>query len=501
MQNGVTLTVLVEPEPPTLVALTNCGDPSMLVSAKITEGLLAYDFDLNPRPQLATAWQVSVDQREFTFSLRRGVRWHDGAPFTSRDVASSIALLREVHGRGRSTFANVAEVRTPDPHTAVIMMSRPAPFLLYAMAASESPITPAHLYDGGSAGANPNGAAPIGTGPFVFREWVRGRHIIYDRNPDYWDHPKPYVDRLVVRFIENTEEKLAAIEAGEIDLAPGTPAPLDLMYRLEANPDLCFITDGYQYTNQVVRLEFNLNHPVLGRHEVRQAIAHALDRRVLVAEAWCGYGEVASTPISPDLKRFHVTDLSVPGFDPEEAEHLLDAAGLHRGADGVRLRLPLDYVPAGDGYRRTAEGVARALAGVGIAAELRSQYFPAYIRRIYSDRDFAFAVSRMNNMFDPTVGVQRIYWSGNIRPGVAFSNGSHYHSLEADDLLERAAVEPDHTKRLRLFRAFQELVIADLPDLTLLAPKQITIATRRVSGHSITADGVAGNLADARVVD
>ena len=173
MQNGVTLTVLVEPEPPTLVALTNCGDPSMLVSAKITEGLLAYDFDLNPRPQLATAWQVSVDQREFTFSLRRGVRWHDGAPFTSRDVASSIALLREVHGRGRSTFANVAEVRTPDPHTAVIVLSRPAPFLLYAMAASESPITPAHLYDGGSAGANPNGGAPIGTGPFVFREWIR----------------------------------------------------------------------------------------------------------------------------------------------------------------------------------------------------------------------------------------------------------------------------------------------------------------------------------------
>ena len=102
-------------------------------------------------------------------------------------------------------------------------------------------------------------------------------------------------------------------------------------------------------------------------------------------------------------------------------------------------------------------------------------------------------------MFDPTVGVQRVYWSGNIRPGVAFSNGSHYRSREADDLLERAAVETDPGIRFKLFRAFQGQVAADLPDLTLLAPKQITIVNRRVSGHTVTADGVAGNLANVSV--
>lgn len=501
MQHGGTLIMLVEPEPPTLVALTNCGDPSMLVSAKVTEGLLAYDFNLNPRPQLATAWSVSADAREFAFRLRQEVRWHDGAPFTSRDVASSIALLRELHGRGRTTFANVTEVRTPDPHTAVVVLSRPAPFLLRALAASESPITPAHIYAQGRAQADLNGAAPVGTGPFIFREWVRGSHVTYERNPDYWDHPKPYVQRLMVRFIEDTRAKLAAIEGGAVDLAPGTPVPLDAMRGLEENPGLRFVTDGYQYTNQVIRLEFNLGHPVLAQHAVRLAIAHALDRRSLVANAWCGYGEVAAGPVSPDLKSFHMPGLLVPAFDPCEAERLLDAAGLPRAADGIRLRLPLDYVPAGDGYRRTAEGVARALAAVGIAAEVRAQDFPAYIHRIYTSRDFAFAVSRMNNMFDPTVGVQRVFWSGNIRPGVAFSNGSHYRSHAVDDLLERAAIEADAGKRFHLFRAFQEKVIEDLPDLTLLAPKQITIANRRVSGHTVTADGIAGNLADARIVD
>ena len=272
------------------------------------------------------------------------------------------------------------------------------------------------------------------------------------------------------------------------------------MRPIEANPRLCLVSDGYQYTNQVVRLEFNLDHPLLGRREIRQAIAHALDRHAIVEQAWLGYAEAAVGPISPDLKRFHAGDLRAPEFNPAAAGRILDVAGFPSGADGVRLRLPLDYVPAGDGYRRTAECVARALAAVGIAADLRVQDFPAYIRRIYTDRDFAFAVSRMNNMFDPTVGVQRVFWSKNFRRGVAFSNGSHYRSPEADDLLERAAVEADPGTRIGLFRAFQEKVIEDLPDLTLLAPKEITIASRRISDHTVTADGIAGNLADVRIL-
>jgi len=181
--------MLVEPEPTTLVALTNCADRTMLVSAKVTEGLLSYDFDLAPLPQLATGWSVSGDGLRLTFELRQGVRWHDGHPFTSADVAFSIRVLKEIHPRGRATFAALAEVQTPDPHTAIFVLSKPAPFILSALAACESPIVPKHLYDGADPATNGN--APIGTGPFLFKEWVRGSHIVYERNPDYWDAPKP----------------------------------------------------------------------------------------------------------------------------------------------------------------------------------------------------------------------------------------------------------------------------------------------------------------------
>ena len=495
-RRGGILTMLVDPEPTTLVALTNCADPSMLVSAKVTEGLLSYGFDLEPKPQLATLWSVSPDGREFTFELRKGVRWHDGAEFTSSDVAFSIMLLKMHHPRGRTTFANVVETRCPDPHMVTLALSEPAPFLLSALAACESPIVPRHVYEGSDAVTNRNGAAPIGTGPFVFKEWVKGSHIVYARNPSYWDDPKPYLDGLVIKFMKDPAERISAIKSGVVQLAPGTPVPPAELDRLQSSSDLAFESRGYTYTNQVVRLEFNLDDPILRNVKVRRAIAHAVDRNAIIEHAWSGYGEPAYGPISPDLKQFYAPELRTPNFDLPEAERLLDEAGFPRCSDGIRLRLALDYIPTGDGYQSTADWIGTALARVGIEVSVRSQDFTAYIKRIYTDRNFQFAVNRMNNMFDPSVGVQRVFWSKNFQRGVPFSNGSHYNSCEADRVLERAAVETDPPLRREYFLQFQRTVVADLPDVTLLVPTQITIASKRIISHTLTADGAAANLAE-----
>jgi len=493
------LTLLIDPEPTTLVTLTNPADPSLLVSAKVTEGLLTYDFELNPKPQLATQWSTDPDAMGFTFTIREGVKWHDGIDFTAADVAFSIKLLKEVHPRGRATFANVTEVVASDPRTVVIRLSKPAPYLLWALAACESPIVPKHIYEETDPGTNTNGGAPIGTGPFVFKEWVRGKHIVYKRNPDYWDKPKPHIDQLVVRFIKDAADRVSAIALGEIGLAPATPVPLSALDRLMVLPHLRFQSDGYQYTNQIVRLEFNLDSPYFKHLKVRQAIAQAIDRKAVLNAAWYGRGQVAVSPISPELKRFYSNNIPVLAFDPAAAEELLDEAGFPRGAGGVRFQLTHDYVPAGDGYARTAESIKRALAAVGIEVVVRTQDFPAYIKRIYSDRDFDFTTGRANNMFDPTVGVQRLFWSRNFRQGVPFSNGAHYYNPEVDRLLEAASVEANHVRRLQYFAEFETIIARDLPDLTLLAPLQITIFDANVKNHTITADGVAGNLADVFV--
>jgi len=273
-RRGGTLDLLVDPEPTTLVAVTSSADPTMLVSAKVTEGLLAYDFDLTPKPQLAVEWSVDRQSMKFSFRLRKGVTWHDGSPFTADDVAYSIMLLKDAHPRGRATFANVQEVHAPGIETVIIRLAKPAPYLLKAFAACESPIVPRHRYEGTDPGKNPNASAPIGTGPFIFKEWVRGRHILYERNPTYWDAPKPYFDRLTVHVIVDAASRLSAIENGTVTLAPATPLSLRQIEQLKGRPELGFDTNGYQYLNQVVRIEFNLDDPILKDLRVRQAIAH-----------------------------------------------------------------------------------------------------------------------------------------------------------------------------------------------------------------------------------
>ena len=496
-RRGGTLNFLVDPEPPVLLAIAHTAGPTTKVTAKTNEGLLAYDFDLEPKPELATSWEVSEDGLTYTFHLREGVKWHDGQPFTSADVARSIELLREFHPRGRNTFANVDHIETPDDLTAVIVLSKPAPYLLTAFAAQESPIVPAHVFAAGEDPAkNPAVNAPIGTGPFVFKEWARGDHILYARNPDYWDKGKPYLDQIVVRFIPDPAARAAAFETGAVALGGETPVSRGDIDRLRENPRLGFDTRGSEYSGSVARIEFNLSNPYLKDVRVRRAIAHAIDRNVILDVVYYGQGRIATTPIGPNLPKWTAPDTPTYEYDPAEAEALLDEAGFPRGPDGIRFHLVQDPLPYGDSPRRTGEYIQQALKAVGIDVELRAQDFATYIKRVYTDRDFDFTNNLMGNLYDPTIGVQRLYWSKNFKKGVPFSNGSGWSNPEADALLEAAAVETDEGKRRQEFADFQRLVYEDVPSITLLNYDQITIFDKRVQDHTTGANGLNESFAN-----
>ncbi|QYM95738.1 ABC transporter substrate-binding protein [Dickeya ananatis] len=495
-KHGGTLNFLVEPEPPVLTSLVNSGGSVIKVNAKVIEGLLNYDFNMKPIPQLATSWSVSPDGKQYTFHLRQGVKWHDGKDFTSADVAFSILTVKKYNSRGQGTFANVTEVKTPDPYTAIVELSQPAPYLISAFSANEAPIVPKHLYDGTDIRTNPYNTAPVGTGPFIFKEWVRGSHIVYERNPNYWDQPKPYVDRLVVKFIPDAATRLIAFETGGLDLGSESPVPLNELDRVKKNPKLAIETGGYGYGPTQTRIEFNLDNPYLKNLKVRQAIAHSINRDVLRNVVWYGYAVNSPTPITPELAQFHDSAPSPYPFDLKKAEQLLDEAGFPRQADGIRFRLVHDYMPYGDGFKRVAEYLKSALAKVGIDVTIRSQDFATYVKRVYTDRDFAFTNHSISNLFDPTVGVQRLYWSQAFKPGVAFGNGSHYANPDVDRLLEQAAVETDPAKRAEEFRAFQRIVAQELPDINLLQLKRLTIYNTRVHNQLTDIQGTNGSLSE-----
>ncbi|CAM4375977.1 ABC transporter substrate-binding protein [Kerstersia similis] len=491
---GGTLTWSVFPEPSSsLVPLTTTEHGNQRIGPKIVEGLLTYDFDLKPLPQLATGWAVSPDGLRYTFDLREGVKWHDGKDFTAEDVAFSIDALRQFHPRGRTTFGSVTEIQTPTPHQVVLILSKPAPYLLTALAASESPIVPKHLYAGTEVATNPANQAPVGTGPFRFKEWVKGSHIVLERNPDYWDTPRPYLDRIVVRAIPDAAARAAALESGEVLLGGDRPIPLSDIARFQAIDGLQVDTRHWPYAGTHLQMYFNFDRPVLQDRRVRQAIAATLDLDAFQRLIWYGYGQPSASPIGKLLTAFHDDSIKPVPYDVAEANRLLDAAGYPKDAKGVRLKLKLLITPFQD--PRAAGFVRQSLARAGIDATVVTNDFAAYARQVYTDRDFDLTLESLANVFDPTIGVQRVFWSKNFQAGVPFTHTPHYQNPAVDAALEAAAVEPDPARRREFFRQFQQLVSEDVASIELGAPPNITVASQRVKDYAVTGEGIAGNFA------
>jgi peptide/nickel transport system substrate-binding protein len=490
---GGTLNWAYYPDPSALIAINTSSGTGQAIGPKINEGLLTYDYDLDPKPLLAVSWSVSDDGLRYTFGLRRGVKWHDGRDFTSADVAFTIFRLKEAHPRGRITYQNVTAVETPDPHTAVIVLSKPAPYLITALGSSESPIVPKHVYETFKPSDQPKLEQTIGTGPFLLKEWVPGSHLLFVRNPDYWDAPKPYLDRIILRIILDPAARAAALETGEIDIG-ANPVPLADVSRLRQNPKLFVDTTTYAYSGPQQQLFFNLENEVLQKRDVRLAVAHALDLQKLVEVALYGYGEVSPSPVSVALPKWYAPSIKPYAYDPKLSEKLLDDAGYERTGDGTRFRLRLAYNPfLPPSY---ADFIRQSLVRVGIQVQIVKSDLASYLKTVYTDRAWDLTIESLSNTFDPTLGVQRAYWSKNFKVGLVFSNASKYASPEADALLEAAAIEPDEARRRALWFQFQALIHHDVPSVDLVAAGAQIVANRRVHNFAPGAEGINNSFAE-----
>src|SRR4051794_36765404 len=203
-------------EPIMLTGAFNSAGQIYQISGKMFDGLVEYDFKLNPTPKLATAWKLSPDAKELTFTLRGDVKWHDGKPFNSADVKfSALEVWRKLHPRGKAIWANLTDVETPDPTTVVFKLSKPSPYVMNALVGVESQVLPRHIYEGTNILTNPANLAPVGNGPFKFKEWRKGEYLLLERNPNYWDAGRPYLDSIVVTFTPDEGARAVALEAGE----------------------------------------------------------------------------------------------------------------------------------------------------------------------------------------------------------------------------------------------------------------------------------------------
>jgi peptide/nickel transport system substrate-binding protein len=498
---GGTLVQITQPEPPNLAPYISTAAPISQVTAKVYDGLLEYGFDLKPKASLAESWDVSPDGKTVTFKLRKDVKFHDGKPFTSADVQFTIMdVLKKVHPRGINTFRDVTAVDTPDAHTAVFKLSNAAPYMLSALSGYESPMLPKHVFSQGDIRTHANANQPIGSGPFKFVEWRRGELVRLDKNPDYWRKGLPYLDRIVVRFINDEATRTAALEKGEAHVAGFGGVPYNDAKKLATLPSIEVTTKGYEMISPVVELITNTKKAPFDNQKVRQAVAYAVDRQFIIDNIWFGFGKVATGPISSNfapsgIYTDNVTKYQVPD-GIERANKLMDEAGFPKKDGGVRLEIVHDITPYGPEWQRFGEFVQQRLALIGIKATLRYEDVATWLKRTYTDYDFFLTSNFLYNLPDPVLGVHRSVHGKLIKQGTVFVNGSRWSDPRSDEAMDKATIEPDPKKRAELYHTMQKVAVEGSPVIWVFELNFPTVVNRSYKNVITSPLGLYTNFAD-----
>lgn len=482
-RTGGRLVVAAESEPRNLNPALIASNAVFHVAAKVVEPLaeMSYTGKDGLEPRLATAWSGSADGRSITFALREGVSWHDGKPFSSADVAfSAMEVWKKLQNLGRVVFKELEAVETPDARTAIFRFARPTPMQLILNALPGlSSVLPKHVYEGTDINANPANAKLVGTGPFRFGEYRQGQFYRLDRNPNYWDKGRPYLDSIVFRVLPDRGAVAAAIEANEIQLAPFSTVPLGDLKRIGAVPGVVVTGKGYEGLTYQLTVEINHRRKELADVRVRRAIAHAIDRKYVVDTIFLGYAGVSNGPVPRFDQQFHFADAPSPAFDVKRAEALLDEAGYKRAANGMRFALNILPAPWFEQTRQFGDYLRQALRTIGIDARISGNDAPAHIKAVYTDHAFDLAVGSPVYRNDPAISTTILYQSG-LPAGVPFSNQYGYASKTMDELIAKAAATIDAAQRAALYRDFQKLAGEEQPLIHVAEFTFITVARTSV---------------------
>ena len=498
-RKGGRLVLAADSEPRNLNPAIVASNGVFFISSKIVETLAEASFDGKDglEPRLALSWEGAADGLSATFKLRDGVKWHDGKPFTSADVAfSALQIWKPLQNLGRTVFKDLEAVETPDDLTAVFKFAKPTPFQLIRNALPAlSSVVPKHIYENGKIEDNPANNAPVGTGPFKFAEYKAGQYYRLARNDDYWGKDEPYLDEIVYQVLPDRTSAAAALEAEEIQLAAFSAVPLADLDRISKVPGLKVITKGYEGLTYQLVVEINHRRKELADLKVRQAIAHAIDKDFVVKTIFLGYAATATGPVPKNDPQFYTADVPTYPFDVAKANALLDEAGYKRADDGKRFALKLLPAPYFNETKQFGDYLRQALAAIGIDAEIVNNDSAAHIKAVYTDHAFDLAVGPPVFRGDPAISTTILVQSG-IPDGVPFSNQGGYKNADLDALITRASETLDTAARTELYKEFQKKVAADLPLVNVAEWSFISVARDTVGNIANNPRWAVSNWAD-----
>ncbi len=504
---GGRLVVAADSEPANLNPAIVASNGVFYVASKVIEPLAeqVYVDEQHPdglKPLLATSWEGSEDGLSATFKLREGVKWHDGKPFTSADVAfSALEVWKPLQNLGRSVFKNLATVETPDEHTAIFRFSEPTPFQLIRNALPiVTSVLPKHLYEGTDIAKNPANEKLVGTGPFTYSEHKPGEYYLLKRNENYWDAQAPALDEIVYQVLPDRAAAGNALEADQIQLAAFSAVPLAELERLAKVPGLKVYADGYEALTYQLTVEINHRRKELADKSVRQAIAHAIDKDFVVKTIFLNYAKPATGPVPAFDKVFYAADTEQYPFDIAKAESLLDEAGYKKGADGIRFKLKLLPAPFFNETKQFGDYLRQALAKIGIDAVIVANDTPAHLKAVYTDHDFDIAVATPVYRSDPAISTTVLFQSG-LPAGAPFTNQYGYKNDAVDALIAKGAITLDDKARAGVYQDLQSLVAQDLPLINVADFSFITVASDKVQNVSDNPRWAVSNWANTGLAE
>ena len=475
-----------------LIPILASDNASHEISGMVFNGLVKYDKDIRIVGDLAESWEVSGDGLVITFHLRKGVKWHDGHPFTAEDVLYTyrVTIDPKTPTPYAGDFLKVKKAEVLDPHTFRVTYARPfAPALM----SWGSAILPRHLLEGRDITRSPLRRHPVGTGPYRFREWVTGQKIVLAANPDYFEGA-PYLDGYIMRVIPDMATMFLELRANGVDRMGLTP----LQFTRQTENNLFRRNyNKYRYLSfSYAFLGYNLAKPLFADKRVRQAIAHAVNKEEIIEGILLGLGKEATGPYKPGTWAYNPEVKRYP-YDPAKARALLAEAGW-RDADGDGT-LDKNGEPfvfeiitnQGNEVRaKCAEIIQKRLAEVGIRAKIRVLEWAAFVNDFINKRRFDATILGWTIPMDPDI--YDVWHSSKTGPDEL--NFVSYRNREVDELLEKGRGTFDQRQRKKCYDRIQEILAEEQPYLFLYVADALPIIHARFRGIEPAPIGIGYNF-------
>lgn len=452
-QQKDSVTLCMTLEPPILDPTQGAAQAIKEVTyGNIFEGLVGIDRAGKIVPKLAESWTISPDALVYTFKLRSGVKYHDGAELTSADVKFSFdrAVAPDSKNATKKVFAPIKSIETPDATTVKITLSEPSANFLFGLGYGDSSIlNPKSVADAST--------KPVGTGAYKFVEWSRGNRLVYTRNDAYWG-TKPAIKDVIYRFMPDAQAQMAAIQSGDCDALTNFGS-YENIETLKKDARLK-VTVGN--TEGETILAMNNAKPPFNDVRVRKAIAHAIDRKAVIDGAMNGAAQPIGTHFSPNHPAYVDLTGATP-YDPKKAKALLAEAGFPNGFSTTLKLPPPPYA------RRSGEVVAALLADIGIKVSIEPVEFPQWLERVYRNKDYDLSLIAHTEPLDIEI----------------YSRDDYYFQYKSDEmkrLVKAAETAVDDATRNKLYQDAQRRIVEDQVNVYLFMLPKTTVFKANLSG-------------------